>query len=223
MKNSSKKLIGKSFCILSLGIVLTLLSKVNAMEQDRYNGANNFFGEIDFNTIIARINFNQDHLIDTAFQLLEAQEQKLAEDREIAAERDREYQEALRLAQEAEQEEIRLQQQLQQQQQNIEFQKKNMEMDMLEKKARFDMEPIPLKSEHTTEIAVRFPSGRKISRRFLKTDTLQRIYDFVDANQCATRQYELHNVNPRYAFTEMDKTLEQLGLINRLLIISSRN
>lgn len=65
-------------------------------------------------------------------------------------------------------------------------------------------------------------SGERIRRRFLKDDTIQTIYDFIDTLQdqekCQfegidgyTDKYQVMQTRPRVIYNEKDKSLESVG------------
>ena len=77
------------------------------------------------------------------------------------------------------------------------------------------------------EIILRLPiTGKRIPRRFMKSDCLSLVYDFVDHLQnektCTfegtegyTSNYQLMTTMPRKVYTEKSKTLEELGFFPR--------
>ena len=77
------------------------------------------------------------------------------------------------------------------------------------------------------EIVLRLPdTGKRVPRRFLKSDTLSLVYDFVDhlqnEQECTfdgidgyTAKYQLVTNMPRKVYTDRAKTLEELGFFPR--------
>lgn len=67
-------------------------------------------------------------------------------------------------------------------------------------------------------------SGERVSRRFLKTDKIQHLYDFVDSlgdkmqfeNHNST--YEIIQSMPRKVFTNRERTLVEEGLFPRAML-----
>ena len=86
----------------------------------------------------------------------------------------------------------------------------------------------PSKEEaDSLELIFRMPvSGERVSRRFLKTDTIGLLYSFVDHLQAEGKcsfegvegyhqAYQIMQSMPRKLFTEKDKTLEAVGFFPR--------
>jgi hypothetical protein len=87
-------------------------------------------------------------------------------------------------------------------------------------------EPLPDNTE-SLELVFRMPtSGERIRRRFLKTDSLGDVYDFIDHLQnegrCQfegvnsyTSRYQIIQTMPRKLFLEKETSLESQGLYPR--------
>lgn len=82
------------------------------------------------------------------------------------------------------------------------------------------------KDPNACHIVLRLPgSGERVNRRFLKTQTIQAMYDFVDSLgpkklglENATKQYIILQSMPRKEFTDKDKTIEESGLFPRAML-----
>jgi hypothetical protein len=65
--------------------------------------------------------------------------------------------------------------------------------------------------------------SRRKERRFLKTDKIQVLYDYVDSLGTEifdeSDKYELFTPFPNKCYNEMDKTLEEEKLLNAVLQI----
>ena len=98
--------------------------------------------------------------------------------------------------------------------------KEAMKKDMEIKAAMFASEPEPTGKE-TCAIAIRFPTGKRIQRRFNLTDQIQKIYDFTDANQYATRKYQLVRSLPKTILNNRTHTLqeERLSMSATLIVV----
>ena len=76
----------------------------------------------------------------------------------------------------------------------------------------------------STNIVFRMPhSGERLQRRFLKTDKIQILYDFIDDLQnkdkckfdgvdCYTDQYHLFQIRPKVVYEDKQQTLEEASL-----------
>lgn len=68
------------------------------------------------------------------------------------------------------------------------------------------------------EIAFRLPSGKRLVRRFLKTDTIRALYSYVglsDEGDLADSNYEISQAIPRKLYSNMEATLEEEGLAHK--------
>lgn len=75
-----------------------------------------------------------------------------------------------------------------------------------------------------TNIGFRMPlSGERVQRRFLKTDKIQLLYDFIDdlqnQDKCKfdgvesyTDQYHLFQIRPKVVYENKEQTLQEAGL-----------
>jgi FAS-associated factor 2 len=68
-----------------------------------------------------------------------------------------------------------------------------------EKRSRLGVEPDE-KEKDTTYIAVRFPDGRKLGRRYRHGDTLQMLLDWVDVQEDHADNWRLVTTHPRKEF-----------------------
>jgi len=87
-------------------------------------------------------------------------------------------------------------------------------------------EPQPNDSQATV-VAIRMLDGSKLSRRFLRSDTLQTVMHFVQSRQPVEveqqPQFDLVSNFPRKLFTDLSVTLQQAGLFPQaLLFVSER-
>ena len=67
-------------------------------------------------------------------------------------------------------------------------------------------------------------TGDRINRRFLKTDKIQTMYDFIDSlgDQLELEHghaYEIIQSMPRKVFSQIDKTLAEEGLFPRAMLV----
>lgn len=76
-----------------------------------------------------------------------------------------------------------------------------------------------------TVVSLRLPSGESITRRFLKTDKIQLLYDFVTSLgnetgfESSHSSFSIRQPMPPKEFEEMDKTLAEEGLHPRCRVI----
>ncbi|KAK8460181.1 hypothetical protein SEVIR_2G291900v4 [Setaria viridis] len=109
-----------------------------------------------------------------------------------------------------------------QKQEDEERRKKQLEEEELEsnlasKQASLPSEP-PLDIEGAVTVVVRMPDGSRQGRRFLKTDKLQFLFDFLDIGRtCKPGTYRLVRTYPRRTFTtsEGDVSFSDLGLTSK--------
>ncbi|CAN6198620.1 unnamed protein product [Urochloa humidicola] len=109
-----------------------------------------------------------------------------------------------------------------QKQEEEERRKKQLEEEELEsnlasKQASLPSEPPP-DIEGAVTVVVRMPDGSRQGRRFLKTDKLQFLFDFLDVGRtCKPGTYRLVRTYPRRTFTtsEGDISFSDLGLTSK--------
>ncbi|KAL7722279.1 UBX domain-containing protein [Entamoeba marina] len=158
--------------------------------------------------------------------------QRMEEDerRRLREQQEEEYQNALEEARKKEEEEKQeqiakekeeqMKKEVEKEQQQLIENEKNkkeaMKNDMLEKKKMFINEP---NGEGCCSIVVRFPNGRKIQRKFLKNDTVQMIYYWVDSNQAVSRNYRLSKMYPKIQLVNKDISLEDAGLSPSVILV----
>ncbi|KAJ1425463.1 thioredoxin-like protein [Ochromonadaceae sp. CCMP2298] len=83
----------------------------------------------------------------------------------------------------------------------------------------FEAHPEPEADASVSTVRFQLPTGKKLSRRFLKTDTVQRIFDFLilhfdslSGESEGVLNFSLCTHFPKVELTEMDQTIEQVGL-----------
>ncbi|CAD6224145.1 unnamed protein product [Miscanthus lutarioriparius] len=109
-----------------------------------------------------------------------------------------------------------------QKQEEEERRKKQLEEEELEsnlasKQASLPLEPPP-DTEGAVTIVVRMPDGSRQGRRFLKTDKLQFLFDFLDIGRtCKPGTYRLVRTYPRRTFTNSEGgvSFSDLGLTSK--------
>ncbi|XP_050228897.1 plant UBX domain-containing protein 8 [Mercurialis annua] len=85
------------------------------------------------------------------------------------------------------------------------------------KEASLPQEP-PSDDENAVTLLVRMPTGARCGRRFLKSDSLRSLFDFIDiARVVKPSSYRLVRPYPRRAFSDGDSelTLNELGLTSK--------
>ncbi|KAF7844669.1 plant UBX domain-containing protein 9-like isoform X1 [Senna tora] len=89
---------------------------------------------------------------------------------------------------------------------------------MLDRKENFIPKEPPLDDENAVTIIVRMPDGSRRGRRFLKTDKLKFIFDFIDIDgTLKTGSYRVVKSYPRRAYSIDDSSLalSEVGLTNK--------
>ncbi|KAH6790768.1 Ubiquitin-like superfamily protein [Perilla frutescens var. frutescens] len=92
-----------------------------------------------------------------------------------------------------------------------------IERQLAAKEASLSQEPTP-DDENAVTLLVRMPDGSRRGRRFLKSDKLQRLFDFIDVGRVVKPgSYRLVRPYPRRAFgdEESSSTLDELGLTSK--------
>jgi len=86
--------------------------------------------------------------------------------------------------------------------------------DLQELKAltRGQLSPEPPASADSCSIMLRLSNGRKVARRFNKTDTLQELFNFVFAEEETELEYDLTTHFPKKTFSNPDQTFEEAGM-----------
>ncbi|KAK9273534.1 hypothetical protein L1049_018344 [Liquidambar formosana] len=85
------------------------------------------------------------------------------------------------------------------------------------KETSLPQEP-PLDNENAVTLLVRMPNGTRHGRRFLKSDKLQSLFDFIDVGKAVKPgTYRVVRPYPRRAFSVDDNslTLDELGLTSK--------
>ena len=137
------------------------------------------------------------------------------EHRRIQQEQELAYQQALEEAQRRDEEQRRIAEAEEAQrraEEEAEREARAIEADMAAKRERLAQEAEPA-GPATCSVLVRFPNGKKITRRFLQTDTLERVYFWVDANQAVSRTYILCKPFPKTLLADRAMTMASAGLV----------
>nr|GMD79966.1 plant UBX domain-containing protein 8 [Ipomoea batatas] len=91
------------------------------------------------------------------------------------------------------------------------------ERQLAAKEGSLPQEPTP-DDENAVNLVVRMPDGSRRGRRFLKSDRLQCLFDFIDVGRVVKPgTYRLVRPYPRRAFSsgETSSTLNELGLTSK--------
>eukprot|EP01156_Anaeramoeba_ignava_P023636 Anaeramoba_ignava/c21679_g1_i1.p2 GENE.c21679_g1_i1~~c21679_g1_i1.p2 ORF type:complete len:348 (+),score=135.79 c21679_g1_i1:49-1044(+) len=150
------------------------------------------------------------------------EEEQAQESKIIRENQDKEYYQSLILDQEREREELR---ELEQKKQKIEEekqkkiaeeQKEKDKKEMLETfKKRLPKEPTE-NNQNTLTIAIKLPDSSRIQRKFLKTDTLRDLYDWVQIKSpdLIGNDFELAKNFPTTHFQNNETSLSSAGILN---------
>ncbi|KAL2547358.1 Plant UBX domain-containing protein 8 [Forsythia ovata] len=94
---------------------------------------------------------------------------------------------------------------------------RELERQLAAKEASLPQEPTP-DDDNAVTLLVRMPDGSRMGRRFLKSDKLQYLFDFIDVGRVVKPgTYRLVRPYPRRAFSdgESTSTLNELGLTSK--------
>uniref|UniRef100_A0A0C9QM09 TSA: Wollemia nobilis Ref_Wollemi_Transcript_25401_2356 transcribed RNA sequence n=1 Tax=Wollemia nobilis TaxID=56998 RepID=A0A0C9QM09_9CONI len=131
---------------------------------------------------------------------------------------DREKAEAQRLEEEAAREAAAAEEKRQQEEELRRLQEEEeSERQLAAKKAALPPEPLT-DDENAVTLLVRMPDGTRRGRRFLKSDRLQSLFDFIDVGGgVKPGTYRLVRQYPRRAFTDVEQgsSLSDLGLMSK--------
>lgn len=96
------------------------------------------------------------------------------------------------------------------------LEEKEFEMKLAAKQARLPQEPI--ENENSVTLLIRMPDGSRCGRRFLKSDKLQLLFDYLDIGRLVKPgSYRLVRPYPRRSFTDEESqlSLSELGLTSK--------
>ncbi|KAJ1693173.1 hypothetical protein LUZ63_009871 [Rhynchospora breviuscula] len=148
----------------------------------------------------------------------------LTEQRLLREQQDDEYLAALQADQEKElkatqerEAELQRQKLIEEESRRKQLEEEELERKLAAKEASLPLEPSP-EDEGAITLLVRMPDGNRRGRRFLKSDKLQTLFDFIDiARIVKPGSYRLVRPYPRRAFTdgETELSLNDLGLTSK--------
>lgn len=136
------------------------------------------------------------------FRIRQEQETALREAERIAQERERKAREEAQR---------RLQEQEEQRQQAENLLR-------LKAQKRESVGPEPADSPEIVKIAFRMPDGSKNQRNFEKTDTVGKLYDYIDSLEGELGAFELATSFPSHSLSNKDSSLESEGLYPRAVL-----
>lgn len=87
------------------------------------------------------------------------------------------------------------------------------EMKRTAKRTRVPAVPPPDCKEKTTELMIRMPTGARVQRKFLASNTVGNVYDFIESevDELADVNFELMAAYPRKSYTDREASLEELA------------
>lgn len=97
------------------------------------------------------------------------------------------------------------------------LEEEEFEMKLAAKQASLPHEP-PVENENSVTLLIRMPDGSRCGRRFLKSDKLQLLFDYLDVGRLVKPgSYRLVRPFPRRSFTEEESqlSLSELGLTSK--------
>jgi len=95
--------------------------------------------------------------------------------------------------------------------------KKAEEEEMKNRRESLPAEP-DIEDPNAYELAFRLPSGKRISRRFLKTNTIQTLYNYISVlneKDLKDGAYEISQAIPKKSYINIRATLEEEGLTSK--------
>ena len=167
----------------------------------------------------------QDHVMisrqDSAYQ--ESLEKDNERKRKQEEERRREREGAERKEREEKEKQEREKQEKISKEKEEEERKKKLEKKkkLLEQK-KSQMPEEPSEKEECCHVLIKLSSGERIKRRFLFTDSLQLVFDFVDFHIDASidpEDYQLVTQFPRLVYTRSAESLSKVGFTSRMSLI----
>jgi UBX domain/Thioredoxin-like/UBA-like domain len=155
-------------------------------------------------------------------RLLSATDPSLNQDRSIRAQQDSEYEESLALDRAKVESEREESLRAQRSQRDEEERASLTEMRLAAKRARVAPPPPDHCGQPTTELMIRLPSGKRLQRRFLASNTIGDVYDFVDVesgNELGEDAYNLVVPFPRTNFFDRSMTLTDAQLSKKAVLV----
>jgi type I site-specific restriction-modification system R (restriction) subunit len=159
-------------------------------------------------------------------QQMKDQEQSLL-NRRIRKEQDEAYHKSLKEDQEKEKKKQEYYNKMMMEEEKIEEEKAIKMSLQLDKSSRCseafrNLPPEPsINDANTTHVVVRMPNGDRIERRFLSTDKIQLLKDFIDSKSIdfdLPDQYQIVSTYPKKTFNELGKTFSDYNLTGRILV-----
>lgn len=148
-----------------------------------------------------------------ASRMLSASDAVLNKNRSLRAQQDNEFEESLamdRAIEESKREEAtRKEKAIREEERRV------RELAAQRKMKRRRVPPVPPLDckEKITELAVRLPTGARLQRRFLASDTVGNVYDFIqsEVEEMIGVDFELMTAFPKKSYTDREATLEELA------------
>lgn len=148
-----------------------------------------------------------------ASRLLSATDPTLNRNRSLRAQQDLEFEESLAMDRAIEHSERA--EALRKEQEAKAEERRAREIAMTRKMKRLRVPPVPPPDckEKITELAIRLPTGVRLQRRFLASDTIGNVYDFIqsEVEELVKVDFELMTTYPRKSFTDREMSLEELA------------
>jgi len=98
--------------------------------------------------------------------------------------------------------------------------KKAEEEEMKNRRESLPVEP-DIENPNACELAFRLPSGKRVSRRFLKTNTIQTLYNYISVlneKDLKDETYEISQAVPKKSYINIKATLEEEGLTSKVAL-----
>lgn len=159
-----------------------------------------------------------------ASRLLSATDPTLNRNRSLRAQQDSEFEQSLAMDRAIEQSERA--EALRKEKEAKAEERKAMEIATARKLKRRRVPPVPPPDckERITELAIRLPTGVRLQRRFLASDTVGNVYDFIqsEVEELVSVDFELMTAYPKKSYTDREVSLEELAP-KAALVVHLRN
>ncbi len=149
---------------------------------------------------------------------------KVLEDRRLREVHEQEFKEAKRKDEEMQKKQredaAREKEETERRNREEEEQRRSREEALIKKKESIPEEPVAGDPE-ACEIAFRFPSGKRLIRRFPKSTAIRVLYNYIDCleeEEVSEGKYELSQTMPKKAYKNMDATLDSESLYPKALV-----
>jgi len=205
-----------------IGVLGTMTSTAYFTVLDRIHG------NIPPEELITRLtNLLEAH--STTIAITRADREERETNRRLREEQDRAYKESLALDQEKErkrkeEEKKKEEEKLAKEREELEKRMKEdqLKQDLERKRNNLPSEPSSDDSKSISKVRITLPNGTRLERKFLQTEKLSTLYDFVDINFLENSHFEgeyvLEKNYPKVRFSNRNMTLQEAGLGGQVVL-----